>query len=434
MIKNYRFFSTLLLSLSLLFVGFSALAQQEYVNGIFVLNEMGSGGTATVSFLPNEGTIQHDIFATANPSADGLGGTGQSMSFFEDKAYIILNTSNRLRVVNKTTFELVHTLDTGLENPRYMAFANGKAYITCWGDGLVKTDDYVAVLNLETYEIETTISLAEGVERILEINGKLYVAHKGGFGYGNQVSVINPATNTLETTIPVGDVPNTMVVDGGFLYVLCEGNPGWVSAETFGALSKIDLATNTVASTLDFPDLHPSNLKLDNGNFYYSVFENVYKMPVTATELPAAPIITLPAEQPYGMYGLDIIDGKIYAVDSAMFIDVSTVYVYDLNGEALSNFVAQTAVNGFYKAVEVDLGTDDNQKLEVALYPNPTANIFYINTTETATVTLYDMSGRAVATQNYTASGINVAHLSKGVYVVQTQIGNSKNIQKLIVK
>lgn len=434
MTKNYRFFSTFLLSLSLLFAGFSAFAQQQYVNGIFVLNEMGSGGSATVSFLPNEGTIQNDIFATANPTAGGLGSTAQSMSFFGDNAYIILNTSNRLRVVNKTTFELVETLNTGLSNPRYMAFANGKGYITCWGDSGEADDDYVAVLNLETYTIEANISLAEGVERILEINGKLYIAHKGGYGYGNLVSVIDPTDDTLETTIQVGDVPNTMVVDNGFLYVLCEGKPVWAGTETFGKLVKINLADNTVASTIDFPALHPTNLKLANGNFYYSDFEDVYKMATDATALPTEPLFSLPAEQPYGMYGLDIIDNNIYAVDSAMFIADSNVYVYDLEGALLFDFDAQTGVNGFYKAAEVDLGTVENKKLELSLYPNPAANVFYINTVEIATVKMYDIAGRLVVSQKYTASGINVGDLVKGVYVVETQIGNNRNIQKLIVK
>jgi len=434
MTKKYRFFSTLLLSLSLLLADFSAFAQQEYVNGIFVLNEIGSAGVATVSFVPNEGTIQHDIFAAANPTAGGLGSTAQSMSFFGNNAYIILNTSNRLRVVNKTTFELVHTLDEELVNPRYMAFANGKGYITCWGEPLSTTDDYVAVLNLETYEIEETIGLAEGVERIQEIDGKLYVAHKGGYGYGNLVSVINPTNNALEATIQVGDVPNSMVVDNGFLYVLCEGNPGWATEETFGKMVKINLSTNTVESTLDFPSLHPANLKLDNGNLYYSVFEEIYKMPITAIEVPATPLITLPAEQPYGMYGLDIIDDKLYAVDSAMFIADSNIYAYDLNGTFLFDFDAQMGANGFYKAAEVGLGVGHNNKLQLALYPNPAANIFYINTTEKATVSMYDLAGRLVVSQDYTTAGINVGHLGKGVYVVETQIGNSKDVQKLIIK
>lgn len=428
--KNYRFFSILFLTISFLLASFSAFAQQQYVNGVLLLNEGMSGtDTATISFIPDGGTIQNDIYATANPN-ETLGDTGQSLSFYGDKAYIVLNLSNRLRVVNSTTFELQATLNSGLNNPRYMAFANGKGYITCWGG----PNAYVAVLDLETNTIETTIEVEAGVERIVEANGKLYVAHKGGFGSGNLISVIDPLTDTLETTIEVGDVPNTMIVDNGFLYVLCEGKPSWGGDESFGELVKINLADNTIASTLDFPELHPSNLKLANGNFYYSVFGDVFKMDMTDTELPATPLFSLETPQLYGIYGMDIIDETLYVTETVGFTVPAIAHLYSLDGTLLESFTAGMATNGYYKALEVDLGVAENEKLQLSIYPNPTTNVFYINTNESAVVTVYDVAGRLISKQNYTASGINVAHLGQGVYVVETQIGKNKNIQKLIVK
>jgi len=431
MTKNYRFFSTLLLSISLLLAGFSAFAQQQYINGVLILNEGMSGtDTATLSFLPNGGTaIQNDIYGAANPGAT-LGDTGQSLSFHGDKAYIILNLSNRLRVVNATTFQLEATLNTGLSNPRYMAFANGKGYITCWGGDTA----YVAVLNLETNTIETTIEVEAGVERIVEVNGKLYAAHKGGFGYGTTISVINPVTDTLETTITVGDVPNTMIADNGFLYVLCEGKPNWSGDETYGKLVKINPADNTIASTLDFPSLHPSNLKLADGNFYYSVFGDVYKMAMTATELPTEPLFSLATPQLYGIYGMDIVDETLYVTEVTGFTVPAKANLYSLDGTFIEFFTAGISTNGYYKALEADLGMVDNKKLEVSLYPNPAANVFYINTSEKAVVSMYDLAGRLVVSQDYTTGGINIGHLGTGVYIVETQIGNNKDVQKLIIK
>lgn len=431
MTKNYRFLSTLLLSVSLLLAGFSAFAQQQYVNGVLMLNEGMSGtDTATISFLPTGATaIQNDIYAVANPDQT-LGDTGQSLSFHGDKAYVILNLSNRLRVLNATTLQLEATLNTGLSNPRYMAFANGKGYITCWGG----PNAYVAVLNLETNTIETTIPLESGIEKIIEFNGKLYVAHKGGFASSNLLSVINPVTDTLEDTIEVGDVPNSMVVNSGFLYVLCGGNPGWTGPETFGKLVKIKLSDNTIESTVDFPSLHPANLLLADGNFYYSVFEDVYKMSINATELPDEPLFSLATQQLYGIYGMDIVDETLYVTEVVGFTVASKANLYSLDGTFIQSFTAGMATNGYYKAVEVDLGMGDNSKLQMGLYPNPATNVFYLNTNEKATVTMYDLAGRLVVSQNYTTAGINVGHLSKGVYVVQTQIGNNKDVQKLIVK
>ena len=429
--KNYIFkFS---LSLALYFSAFSLFAQTTFTNGVLMLNEGASGSdSATISFLPQEGgPVQNDIYGLAN-SGGTLGDTGQSLSFYGDKAYVILNLSTRLRVVNSTTFELETTLETGLTNPRYMAFANGKGYITCWGGSNV--NPYVAVFNLETNTIESTIPVAPGIERIMEINGKLYAAHKGGFGYGTTISVIDPVTNTVETTITVGDVPNTMVVDNGFLYVMCEGRPSWGSPETYGKLVKINLADNTVASTLDFPSLHPTNLKLANGNFYYSVYENIYKMEMTATTLPTAPLFSLASPQLYGIYGMDIIDEVLYVTEVTGFTVPAKANLYSLDGDLIESYTVGMSTNGYYKAVESDLNRDDNNKIEVALYPNPVSDVFFINTNESAKVTLYDISGRLVRTENYTVSGINISDLKTGIYVAEITIGATKGFKKIIKK
>jgi len=66
-------------------------------------------------------------------------------------------------------------------------------------------DDFVAVIDLATNTVESTIPVSEGPEHIESIDGKLYVSHKGGYGYGTTISVID-AANTVASTITVGDV------------------------------------------------------------------------------------------------------------------------------------------------------------------------------------------------------------------------------------
>src|SRR5690606_11729238 len=105
-----------------------------------------------------------------------------------------------------------------------------------WGDGGDSTDDYVAVLNISTYTVSSKIPVAEGPDRIIEENDKLYVAHSGGWGYGNTISVINGIDNTLSTVISVGDVPNSLEIKNGSLYVICGGKPSYSGSETLGSL------------------------------------------------------------------------------------------------------------------------------------------------------------------------------------------------------
>lgn len=180
------------------------------------------------------------------------------MGFNDDLAYVVLNYSNKIEVVNRYTFESVATINAGLDNPRYIAFENGKGYVTNWADPIDTTDDYVAVVDLSTNTVISTIAVAEGPENIIEENDMIYVAHEGGYGYGNTITVINPNTDAVSTTITVGDVPNAMDEENGKLYVICGGVPSWGGTETSGELNIINLADNTVETTYTFSGMvHP---------------------------------------------------------------------------------------------------------------------------------------------------------------------------------
>jgi len=407
---------------------------QNYTDGIFVLNE-GNAGTdnATVSFIKNN-TVTNDIYSVANNNSP-LGDTGQSFSIYGDYAYIVLNLSKKLEIVNKYTLAHVASIVTGLDNPRYMAFSNGKGFITNWGDGAVTTDDYVAVINLTDNTIETTIPVAEGAERIVENNGKLYVAHQGGYGYGNSISILNSEMLTVEQSVTVGDVPNSMVFKDGFLYVLCAGNPSWSGAETYGALSKIDLATNTVVSTVNFPGQHPSNLKAGNDNdAYYTIDTGIYKTDITAGTLTNTPIAILPEQGSYGVYGMEFIDNTLYVADAGNYVAPGHVYVYDADGTALADYTVGALPNGFYKSANAVMATPDVAALKITVFPNPTADVFYINTTAAASVKMYNVEGRLIKDEAYTANGIAVRDLRTGLYFVEVAIGQAKSVQRLIIK
>lgn len=419
--------------LFLLLLNLSAFAQ-EYTDGILVLNEGGAGSNnSTVSFIKNN-SVTNNIYGTANSGAV-LGDTGQSMSFNGDYAYIVLNISNKIKVVNRLTFELVATINTGLSNPRYMAFSNGKGFVTNWGDAGSGDDDYVAVVNLENNTIESNIALAEGVERIIETNGKLYVAHMGGYGFGNTVTVIDPVTATVSQTITVGDVPNSMFVKDGFLYVLCGGKPFWAPTETYGSLVKIDLADNTVANTMAFTATHPQNLKAGAGNsIYYTIDEAIYQADITTGTLPNMPLFSTTPQGAYGIYGMDVIDNKIYLADAGNYVAPGHVYIYDTTGSLLENYTVGVIPNSFYKSAQA-LGTVSHQNaLQIVLAPNPASEKFYINTDKTAIVHLYDIQGRLVKNETYTVSGINVSGMNRGIYIVEITIGETKSTQRLVIK
>ena len=321
-----------------------------YDNGVLILNQGGFGnGNASISYLSEDFTTQqNNIFSLVNPTIT-LGDTAQDIGLYQNLAFVVLNYSNKIEVVNRYTMVHVATISTGLNNPRYIAFANGKGFVTNWGDGGSTSDDFVAVLNLSTYAVSSTISVAEGPERIVENDNKLYVAHAGGYGYGSTISVINGSTNTLSTTINVGDVPNSLEINNGSLYVICGGKPSYAPTETAGKFVKINLTNNTVASTINFPAAtHPSNLNVVDGTIFYTVDDAIFKLEFTATSLPTTPLFTTTAQGVYGVYSFAVNNNKIYVGDALDYSSNGKVYVYSSTGMLEHNYTVGVIPAGFY--------------------------------------------------------------------------------------
>ncbi|MRH99932.1 hypothetical protein GH721_05230 [Kriegella sp. EG-1] len=329
-----------------------------YENGIIVLHEGNFGaGNASVSFVSNDFSVtENGIFKTVN-GVDSWGDTAQSITFYEDLAYIIVNNSQKIEVVNRYTFKSVATIGgpttADFLNPRYMAIANGKGYVTNWGDGSNPDDDFIAVINLEDNTVATPISVEEGPEKIVAHDNKIYVAHQGGYSQNNIISVIDATANTLSTTITVGDRPNAIQFDtDGNLWVLSGGNPSWTGIETAGQFDKINSADNTVLQTVSFGATeHPGALSIADGNLYYFLSGSVYKMDASSTSLPTTAEIT-----GLSFSNMTVADGKLFGVDAKDYASNGSLEIYSLeNNTLLSSVEISIIPNGVYFNGDVEL-------------------------------------------------------------------------------
>lgn len=341
--KNYLFLITSIFS----FLAFSGFAQ-SYDDGVFILNEgMFGTETASVSFLSDSGTLTNDVFTLEN-TGENIGELAQGMGFYGENAYIILGGTSEVKVVNRSTFASITTVTTGINNPRYIAFNNGFGYITNWGDPADTTDDYVAVLDLSTNTVVSTISVVEGPEEIVKTNNQLFVAHQGGYGYGNSVSVINLDDNAV-TQIAVGDIPNSIVTDDDYLYVLCGGKEAWTGEESLGKLYRIDLTDFNIVDVYDFASgEHPNFLQVDNGNAYYVLNNNIYNFDFSAT-LPTTELINTSAQNVMLSYGLSLIDNTLYLADAVDYVSDGKVITYDISGSYQNTYTVGFIPNGVYK-------------------------------------------------------------------------------------
>lgn len=305
--------------------------QGDYIDGYFIINEGNFGsGIGTLSFVDDDGTITHNVFQTVN--AEPVGNLLQSMYFYDDKAYLVLNGSHKIIVTNRYTMEKIATIEgEGINNPRYFVAIGDKGYISNWNDPLNATDDFITVVNLTTNTISGTIAIGEGPEDMLINDDKLYVNLQGGYGQNNQLVIINTTTNTVIDSLTVGDVPNSITVDeNNDIWVLCEGKPSFSGTETAGGLYRIK--NDVVLENQDFNlTEHPSFLSINNTKniLYYSLNGKVYKQP---NQINTVNILDTGFDGFY--YGMSINNDKLYTLDAGNFTSEGTLKIFDLNSGA----------------------------------------------------------------------------------------------------
>ena len=326
--------------------------QGDFDSGVLVLNEGNMGSTnTTISFISFDlSRTQNDIFGGVNN--DILGDTAQSIGFNGNLAYIVVNASDKIIVANRYTMLKVGEINAGLSKPRYIAFANGKGYVTNWGSLSGNGTGSIKVIDLGSNNVTATIVVNDNPNKIIEHEGKLYVSHNNLGEKGTTISVIDAATNSLSTSIEVGDLPDTMKIEGDHLWVSCVGINDYADPgnNTSGRIVEINLVSNAIIQSF-FPTSSTAKITfmdLYGDHLFYTINKDVYKMSITATALPTAPSFTSEAENPYGFA---VKNNKIYLGDTKDYVVNGAVYVYS-SGEQFD----PNPIGTLLKTVEVGVG------------------------------------------------------------------------------
>jgi hypothetical protein len=306
----------------------------DYENGFFVLNEGNfNSGNASLTFISDDyQTIEQEVFKGVNGL--GLGDVAQSVFTHEDKAYIIVNNSNKIEVVNRYTMKKITTI-TGSEinNPRYMVAYNNKAYVSNWGVGEDPDDDSLVVIDLTTDTILSTIDVGFVPNHMVVVDDKLYVEIQGWWSVTieNKVDVIDLTNDTLIKTIEVGSFPNSILEYNNRVYVLSNEN-----------ITEINTSSDTVTKTVNFPDaVYPSNLVNKDDNLYYVLNMNVYKWNTADPKLPTKPEI----EVEKSIYGLTLNDGLLYVNHYADYTTgESLLNIYNIETKEIIEQSIQTGI------------------------------------------------------------------------------------------
>jgi hypothetical protein len=139
-------------------------------SGVFILNEGNfNWGNGSLSFYSYDSAkIYNELFLDINGRP--LGDVPNSMIINDYLAYIVVNNSGKIEVINRNSLESVATI-TGLISPRYMAIVNNsKAYVTSM------YSDSVAIINLIDYSVSGYINLRRSSENIIVSGNKAFVS------------------------------------------------------------------------------------------------------------------------------------------------------------------------------------------------------------------------------------------------------------------
>jgi YVTN family beta-propeller protein len=315
-----------------------------YSSGVFILNEGKFGSpTGSLSFYNRSTkTLTNDVFALENANRP-LGDVFQSMTIANNKAYLVVNNSNKIEIADANTLKSVAAPITKLRLPRYMAVVGNKGYVTEWI--AFGRKGQLAIFNLDNPTQKDSIPLGNLPNNILKAsNNKLYVLNAND----NNVAIINPANNTLETNVVVGDRPNSIVQDAtGAIWVLCGGTPSWAGTPTNAKLVRFNPNTPTQQTTFNFSSQGAGYLSINSqGNkLYYRASGGVFAMDITATALPTTPLINRKYTAFYGL-GIDT-DGTIYTADAVNYASAGKVFRFNAQGALLDSMTVGIAPNGF---------------------------------------------------------------------------------------
>lgn len=303
-------------------------------NGLIILNEGSfNANNATVGFT--SWNYEEYFDNVAKFADDKLGDVAQSMAFKDDKAYVVLNNSNKIEIFHRYNFKHIGSITEGLNQPRYIAFANNKMYVTNQGNNVV------SVYNPASNEHITDIAIDGTIDQIHAWNTKLYVQN-AAFGVGKDIVVIGE-NNTIEKKITLEEGLQGMVVLGDFIYAISSNN-----FKSF--FYRINANTNTIVRTF-ISTMNPEakNLRLDNNTMYYTSQNKVFNWSTTDINAQEnAVVITKDYNEYASFYGFNVINNVVYTANAGDFVNSSTITIYDLKGKEIKSFKGGVATNNFY--------------------------------------------------------------------------------------
>lgn len=170
-------------------------------------------------------------------------------------AYVANNGSNTVSKINLATNKVVATIKVDI-GPAQVAINLADTFVYVINSPPLPKIGTLSRINLATNKVDVKIPLDLGLSGLV-INSAgtfAYITSEGFESGPGRVFRINLATNTVDATIVVGYIPREIAIDpaGTFAYVVNSNTHlEDIDIEGIGSVSKINLATNKVVSTIE---------------------------------------------------------------------------------------------------------------------------------------------------------------------------------------
>jgi len=302
--------------------------------GVFVLSEGNFGwNNASLSlYNPDSAQVQNNLFYLANGAP--LGDVAQSMTIHDNQAYIAVNGSGKVYVIDPETYLFTGKI-TGLSSPRYIAISgNGKGYIS---------DLYapeIVVFSPDSLKILHRINLHHSSEQLLVVDDYLFAA---SWSYDSLLFKIDSETDEVIDSLVVGFQPNSMQLDAnGKIWLLCDGGyPGIPGGKQYPCLTQVDPESMSILRQLRFSSLESSPVELQKnpaGDSLFYLDHGLFGFGIEENNLPLEPRIAANEHTWYAL-GVDPQNGEFYLGDAVSYVQPGYCYRYSSDYQLIDSFM-----------------------------------------------------------------------------------------------
>lgn len=338
--KKHLFgFLVLFISLAFLSCEKDSNDKVRYENGIFIVNEgqFGTGNGSITFYDEAADSSAFEIFQRTNDRP--LGDVVQSITFHNGYAYIPVNNSNKVEVVNATTFEEVATISDLFFPSHFIAINDNKGYVSQWGwDG---RSGSIQIIDLNSnMVIDSIVTPAGGPNKLYMFDDKVYVGHSGGLGFDESFSVVNPASDEVVETISTNYNPDEMAQDAdGNIWVMSRGYFDFATYDSYPAYLTAYDSNHNVLKDFELPGNYPSDLIInaDGDKLFFILNGEIISINTDNNTLD----MTVVANDAYFYsLGYDADERKLYAGDPVDYVSQGNVKVYNESGNLLNTIDA----------------------------------------------------------------------------------------------